>query len=171
MISGLPMFHVGARDEVSPACASPAPHSLRNSVAVRLRSLALSMTRRINWFFYSRKMVRLRLLLGFRMSLEMLEVIRSMVRPRRYCPANRQIPAKLESAFLSIQEEIARGHLHGIQIIPETDFIRLNLLPDARSMWLGFEEGKGYFLTLDKCEMSPLHFSSDCAIEGIRELL
>jgi hypothetical protein len=105
------------------------------------------------------------------MSLEMLEVIRSMARPRHYCPANRQIPAKLESAFCSIQEEIARGHLHGIQIIPETDFIRLNLLPDARSMWLGFEEGKGYFLTLDKCGMSPLHFSSDCTIEGIRELL
>src|SRR5438477_162235 len=104
------------------------------------------------------------------MSLEVLEVIQSIVRPRRYSPANYQMPAKMESALYSIQKEIVREQLHGIQLVPEADFIRLNLLPEARSIWLGFEEGKGYFLTLDKCEISPLHFSIDYAIQGIREL-
>src|SRR5262249_8989874 len=82
-----------------------------------------------------------------------------------------QMCSKLESAFVSVRQKIVTDQFQGIQIVPETDFIRLNLLDEARSVWLGFEEGKGYFLTGNKCGVYPYYLRLGCAAHEITSVL
>ena len=81
------------------------------------------------------------------------------------------VKVELERAMISLESEIERRHLSGVQVVAEEDHIKLKLDLEDRTLWIGHVENKGYFLTSDLAQTPSQYFELGAIPAGIACLL
>lgn len=65
---------------------------------------------------------------------------------------------ELETALAVITSEIERKQITQVQITTESEHLCISLEAEGRVLWVGYGEGKGYFLTFDKSANPSSYF-------------